>query len=193
MIDLSEICHMSEASKHGAARAALVGPYDIDKKLEWFRGRTSRIPVFKQNEGRLFYDVVGTTIVTDLISDRVVDAVCAAGLTGLISCPVQLLDRHGHEVPGYGHIGTTGRCGPLDPTRSQKITGRRHENGNPMPDVWKGFYFDEKSWDGADFFAPVGTTLLLATARAQKFIATIKTTNVSFFPLLEFTRFKEVP
>lgn len=68
-------------------------------------------------------------------------------LTGFSTYPVR--PTHNRKpVPGYRGLAVSGRCGRVDESRGTWL-----EVNKPFRRrVLRGMYFDEKSWDGSDFF-----------------------------------------
>ena len=130
---------------------------------------------------------MGTTDTLRLISSRLQDTLSKEGITGWVTCPVELQDRMGEIIPNYAVLGTTGRCGPLLNSRSRRVT-RTNYAGTGLMDVWLGYYFDEESWDGSDMFRPEGTRMTIVTKRTKGVIESIKATNIEFKPILEIER-----
>jgi hypothetical protein len=95
-------------------------------------------------------DIVWTTNLTLVIVHmRVVDTLLDHGLTGWGTYPVEVHGKEGEFFPDYVGFSITGRCGPIDGSRS-KETPKEYPGG--IFPVWVGVYFAEDSWDGSDFF-----------------------------------------
>jgi hypothetical protein len=94
-------------------------------------------------------DVVFTTYARPmLISERVLDLLTAAGVTGWGSIPCTLWDKHGDEWQYY-LLTVRGRCGPIIGSKSSKFYEQMPGGVFPR---WRGFYFDVDTWDGSDIF-----------------------------------------
>ena len=181
--NLSDLFLLCEAFSHHAVRANFTCD-TTDVKI-WRCGGTTGNITLKQNQGRYFRDLVGTTSVgIDLVSDRVQSAFRDADITGWRPHPITFVDRKGAAIQGYDALTITGRCGPLDDSRC--IKGTRLFPGAIKPSVcYFGFYFDEDSWDGTDIFTPQGSLATLVSRRVIEVLADIKATNIHLQPILE--------
>jgi hypothetical protein len=95
-------------------------------------------------------DVIWTTNAFPfVVHKRVIDLLLDHRFTGWGTYPVELYGREGEPLPDYLGFAFTGRCGPIDGGRSEKVMKPRPLVVGP---VWIGVYFDEKTWDGSDFF-----------------------------------------
>jgi hypothetical protein len=113
-----------------------------------------------------------------IVSQRVIDVLTEAGISGWGTYPVRVLDRAGNEVEGYFGLQVTGRCGPIDPSRSEVI--HRRFPGGIFPQL-KGFYFDPASWDGSDVFvAEKEHHGIFVTERARIALQKARIRNVRF-------------
>ena len=161
---------------------------DLDA-LAIYRGDTRpSLPILfeykKGASGSKPYDFVGTTwAILDLISDRVVEAL--KPFTGWATYPVTVYGKKGELIPGYHGLIVSGRCGPIDNSRSEpRICAP------PVPEGrwsrrWFGLYFDEKTWDGSDIFAPEDTALTVVVEAVRWALRKAKITNVKLTPLTE--------
>ena len=111
--------------------------------------------------GRIVRDVVWTDDVsTVLISDRLVGLFRAHRFSGWSTYKVLLDAKEVHQK--YFGLTVTGRCGPLDRTRGEWV----HRDDVPGRFL-RGVFFDEQSWDDADFFLPQGTAFIFITERVR--------------------------
>ncbi len=155
---------------------------DYNTLLEVDRGEVvpeEPIPV-RHDAGGKPRDVIWTTWgIPVVVSDRVVGLLQTHGFTGWTTYPVTLHDKHGELVGGYHGLATTGRCGPIDYSRSEplivKIPGDREALG------YRGKYFDPESWDGSDFFVPsVGGGGRFVVGAVKDAFESAKIRNVDF-------------
>jgi hypothetical protein len=102
--------------------------------------------------------------------------------------PVGLEADDGTEVAGYSGLVVSGRYGAIDNTRSVQV--EKVVVGNPKghAPVWKGLYFDEKSWDGSDIFRPSGTGYIFVTEKVRAALDRAKVTNLTCTALADFER-----
>lgn len=63
--------------------------------------------------------------------------------------PVEVYGKEGEFFSDYSGLSLTGRCGHIDGSRSEQ---RPKEYPGGLFPAWAGLYFDERSWDGSDFF-----------------------------------------
>lgn len=186
-VDLSSLYLFGEAFDRGSVRAEITCPYDNAELNLWISGQCTRVITLRQVEGGRPCDLIGTTSAFDLISSRIQEALTAEGIVGWKTCPVDLKDKKGMVIPGYGSLATTGRCGPLINSRSPKVR-RMNVPQTQEINVWLGYYFDGESWDGSDMFRPEGTRMTIVTRRVKEVIEGIKATNIAFKPILEIER-----
>ena len=121
--NLSNLFLLGEAFGRSAVRAELSYPCnngDIDK---WIVGDCTKPITFNKAIGNKYYDLIGTTeSAIDLISLRVLGVLKKEGISGMANCPIEFTDGHGKLILGYEMLGTTGRCGSLDNSRSPKVS-----------------------------------------------------------------------
>lgn len=97
-------------------------------------------------------DVIWTTSAHPLIvSARVVELLRSQQLTGWSTYPVRVFDKAGHERDGFAGLAVTGRCGPIDLSKST-VEVRQYPGGH-FPE-FHGHFFDPATWDGSDFCVP---------------------------------------
>lgn len=132
-------------------------------------------------------DVICSTIVaTRLISNRVVDLFTSEGFTGWVTYPVELLGKHGELIEGYHGLAVDGRCGTIDDTRSVRF--EKQYPGGIFP-CWRGYYFDEKSWDGSHIFVPDdGSVRIFMLDEVRRALKRAKVRNVDFTALDQVER-----
>ena len=124
-------------------------------------------------------DIVWTTNASPLIvHTRIVDLLLDQGLTGWGTYPVEVYGKEGELFRDYFGFTITGRCGPIDGSRSQEASKQYPAR---ISSVWVGLYFDENSWDGSDFFMTSDLTgWKFVTDRTVEAFATAKVKGVSF-------------
>jgi hypothetical protein len=183
---LSSLFVLDEAFDRGAVRVEFASSSkDVD---DWAVGKCTSTIALKQNSGRTFCDLVGTTHAGFYLwSQRLQDVLRKEAISGWNVCPVELMSSKGESISHYAAIGITGRCGPLQNWRSKKVT-RLLPGSNAYSDCWIGLYFAEDTWDGSDLFRPDGTMLTIATSRAKEVIEGTAATNIRIRPLLEVER-----
>ena len=118
-----------------------------------------------------------------MFSQRIVDVLTLHRVTGWSTYPVDVYGKDGAFVARYHGISIHGRCGPIDGRRSTRVM-REYPAG--LFPVSKGFFFDEASWDGSDFFVPAGTNFKLVSAEVKKTIEKLKARHITFDALDQF-------
>jgi hypothetical protein len=122
-------------------------------------------------------DLIWTTAMIVVISNRVVELLCANRFTGWKSYPVTVSGTP-KSIPGYVGLSVTGRCGPLLPARSAR---RLKEMPGGLKERRIGWNFDETSWDGSDIFTfDDGGAARLVHERVKQSFEDAKVTNVKF-------------
>ena len=131
------------------------GRFGSSLHAEWTFGRAEARPEFPLRVewamgGARPSDVVWTTSASlPIISRRVIQLLETGGFTGWDSYPVDLVDKAGEWVPGYVGLMVTGRCDPVDLSRSDVVL--REFPGGWFPNL-RGRFFPPESWDGSDLF-----------------------------------------
>lgn len=143
--------------------------------------------VFKAKEGASgsrALDFISTTdVAPKLVSDRVVAIL--RPFTGWETYPVIVHGKDGKVIKGYAGLAVTGRCGPIDDTKSRQITEPPIVPQGLPRKRWLGLYFDLTSWDGSDLFVPEGTGLTVATEAVKVAMGRAEISNVQFTSLTE--------
>jgi hypothetical protein len=169
-------------------RAALaVEPAEDIDTIKLLRGdiRPSRPVRTRVTMGKRPVDlIVGTDISTKLLSDAAVKALTTAGITGWTTYPVEVLGPPGVRIAGYRGLSATGRCGPIDKSRSRRELRPPRVPNAAAYWAWMGLYFDEATWDRSDLFMPQDRTLFIfATELVRATVAVHKLTNFNFIPV----------
>ena len=190
MIDYGALFEFGEDfSCHHAFRA---GPKDgaIDDPWALCRGdfRPRTAIEFFHSEGRDVYDVIWTGFVAVvLVSRRFRDVLERAEFTGWTPYPVKVFDEVGEEIRGYCGLAFTGRSGPVDYSRSQKVWRKPRYKGGPKYQEYVGLFFKEDRWDGTDLFLPENTAHKIITEKVKNALSKLDIPNVGFERLTEFT------
>jgi len=134
--------------------------------------------IFEQDHGTKLHDILNTGYVSlFLISEKMRDILEENNLTGWKTFPITLLDKQKKEILGYYGFSITGRCGPIDYSKSQIMQKRFIENG-PLWNFYKGLHIDLDKWDGCDFFLPEGNFGIKITAKTADILKKNKISNV---------------
>lgn len=141
--------------------------------------------VYEHERGKKIRDILNTGFSSlYLISDRFKEILETNHITGWKSYPVKLLDKMGNEVKGYHGFSITGRCGPIDYSRSE-IIEKRYVPEGPLCKLYKGTYIGLDEWDGSDFFLPIDSIKIVITERALKILKNNKITNIDIVNLAD--------
>lgn len=118
-----------------------------------------------------------------IISQRVIELLKSHAFTGWSAYPVEVYDRKGEPLLDYSGLAITGRAGKQDRSRSTIITKPAPVPGGKPYQVYKGFYFDERQWDGSDIF--LVDSFKVVTQRVQRAFERAKVSNVRFTTLVD--------
>jgi hypothetical protein len=97
-----------------------------------------------------------------LVQESIVALWTSAGVTGWGRYPVEIHNKFEGDMSGYHGLSVSGRCGPIDRSRSQvveSLDGGRYERR-------VGLHWDPATWDGSDLFmTPSDDSWILMTGR----------------------------
>ena len=99
------------------------------------------------------------------ISRRVVTLWKEHGFTGWGVYPVAVYDRKGESLSDYFGFAVTGPRIKRDRSRSEIVIKPPPVPGGKSHQVYKGLYFNEKEWDGSDFFLVGGAIVVTQSVR----------------------------
>ncbi len=187
MMDFNELYVFGEAFKRGALRVAFHDHPALGDWISVLRADSDPTPPLsvRQLTGKRPYDLVGSTILLDLVSPLFRRVLQEAKLTGWDCLQV---DAGSFEaLNGYELFRVLGRCGPLNNAKSERAILPPPKGGNAVSG-WRGLYFDPASWDGSDIFAPTGTAQVFVTERAAQIIKKNKLSNITLEPLTTVER-----
>jgi hypothetical protein len=158
-----------------------------EERLALFRGkllRASHVLQLRAYMGGQATDFLWTGLPPLVcISDRVIGLLRGRKFTGWNVYPVEVYDRRGECLPGYFGFAVTGPRLKRDRSRSEIITKPPPTPTGKSYQVYKGLYFDEKAWDGSDFFLVGGS--IVVTQSVRDVCKKAKISNVRFTPLIE--------
>ena len=146
--------------------------------------------IFEHAEGKRPHDFVGTTwAVLDLVSDRFIRVLRDGGFTGWDTYPVVIVGKDGKEAAGYHGLSITGRCGPVEWEKSERVILPPPVREGRTMAGWRGLYFSPDSWDGSDLFVPSDrSTYVVVTDAVKTAIEARRLTNITFTRVTEFDR-----
>jgi hypothetical protein len=140
--------------------------------------------------------VIWTTSAGPLIlHESVLDLLAHERVSGWSTYPVEVYAKSGEPVPGFAGLAITGRCGPVDLSRS--AIELREYPGGWVPH-FRGHYFVPDTWDGTDLFmeAPdqLGktSTSRFLSPRGYSILKRARVRNLRFVRLTESLRATDV-
>jgi Immunity protein family (Imm11) len=189
--DFSRFHLMEEGFERGALRVRSRSELPADA-IHLTRAEAEVVEpiIFDWDEGQRRYDLVGTTwAVLDIVSDRFAALLRERGLTGWRTYPVAICGKDGEAVSGYHGLAVTGRCGPIEWERSERVILPPSVPKGRTRAGWRGLYFTPESWDGSDLFVPAdGGGYVIVTDAVKNASEDRRLTNVTFTRLTEFER-----
>ena len=186
-MEFGSLYRFSDAGIRGALHVESRKDHD-EIALSLGKKRPRKPLVFTHHSGGKPRDVIGTTEMLCLVSERVIKVLRENEFTGWTTYPVEIHGKGGSLVEGYHGFAVTGRCGPIDWCRGKKVRRPPRVPGGKPCNVWIGMYFDPDSWDGSDVFVPKDTLYTIVTEEVKSAVEGIKPTNVEFEPLTQFER-----
>lgn len=147
--------------------------------------------VFEHHSGGKPRDWVATTwTILDLVSEHFCSVLRDGRYTGWKTYPVDLHGKGDERIDGYHGLAITGRCGPIDDSKSVETWREPRVVRKPgqRVQVWVGLYFDPGTWDGSDLFVPEGTAMIIVVEAVKKALEKAKVSNVRFTRLTEYER-----
>jgi hypothetical protein len=136
-------------------------------------------PKFEYHFGKNLYDLVAIGYASlYLLSDKVTNLLQEHQITGWKTYPAILYDKQGKEIEDYSIFSVTGRCGPIDWSKSKKFVKDPYVPGGSAADMLRGIYFDWDTWDGSDIFTAEGTLYTFVTQKIRDLLVKNKVTNI---------------
>lgn len=124
-----------------------------------------------------------------LISQSLKDAFASERISGFTTYSVQLQPLSGVPQSSYFRLAVTGRSGPIQDEKSERVTRRNPRTGAAFT-VFSGIHFAENSWDGSDLFFPSdpNDAHLFCTKRVVDLFLARKLRGASFTSLPDVER-----
>ena len=188
-MDFKRTYKLQIIGKQGALHVHPRSLDDIEDDVALYEGRvTLQAPLafefMKGASGSTPYDFVSTSLPPlKLVSERVVAVL--RDFTGWATYPVEVYGKKGELVAGYHGLAVTGRCGPIDDSRSRPAIRPPAVPHGQATRMWIGLYFDPVSWDGSDVFLPKGNGRTFITEDLKSALERAGITNVYFTALSE--------
>ena len=175
--------------------------------LEYGNYEGIKFPIyFKHSYGsKKLLDILTTDGVFWLISEKMKNLLEENRITGWKTYPIKLFYKKMEPIEGYYGFSITGRCGPIDFSKSEiiKHTSTVYEEHvwvegkgyqpvqleKPYVYTWKeykGLHIDLDSWDGSDFINPMIPEVRM-TIVTQKVVNVLKGINrqITFTNLMD--------
>jgi len=151
-----------------------VQPGDIAIFRKAIRNRYTGKPINMHiMSGDLQTDVMWAMGTEPVFSSRFITALNESCISGWSTYQVVLYDSSEHVVEGYHGLSVIGVCGNIDYSRSL-MSQRDYPTG--MHPSYRGYYFDESTWDGSDVFMASGSGHRFAT---ESFRSVVDVNNIT--------------
>lgn len=122
---------------------------------------------FKQTSGKKWTDILAPLSVgLYIVSKRFINILEENLISGWKTYSIKVFDKEQQENNEYVGLSITGKCGPIDYAKSERLFKQLVENG-PKTKYVKGLYFDINSWDQTDFFIPKNTLSIIITKKVK--------------------------
>lgn len=163
-MELSESCRLEGAEATAIFRGEMLPETPIE---------------FIRQEGEEDVDYVGTSFTgpISLISTRFAELLRTNEITGWSTYPVSI-DSRGVDLEfSYVGLSITGRCGPIDDSRSRKV--KRRTIGGVDREMYVGLHPDMSQWDGSDMFNP-RAYLTFVNSKVRSLVESAGLRNIEF-------------
>ena len=138
--------------------------------------------VFNVSMGKKFHDFVCVSAALTLISEKVYTLLMDNNITGWKRIPAPI---NGREDLKYYLLTITGRCGPIDKSRTQIVDSTKLVY-NQTVKANQGLFFPEESWDGSDMFVSEYVNYTFVTEKVKTLLMKNKVTNVEIVNIKEY-------
>jgi len=129
--------------------------------------------------GKNIYDMVGTGCSVQLLSYKITNILREHQITGWKTYPAILYDKKGNEVKEYSIFSITGRCGPVDWSKSEAFIKDPFVPGGSAANMLRGLYPDLDTWDGSDVFMTRGDSVwTFVTKKVRDLLVKNEATNI---------------
>lgn len=168
---------LSDNHSHGALNLfpKLHKDVDVDKlfRNEYFlEGKIE----FGINTGSKIFDFLNSGFPgVFVVSQKVTDLLRQSYVTGWDIVPVHIQSI---ETLNYFLFTVTGRCGPIDYSRSEVFMKQPYTPTGKPVEAKRGLFFDLNSWDGSDIFTPENSRFTFITEKVKDILFKSKATNL---------------
>ena len=146
------------------------------------QGLPSKQVIYAPCLGKRFFDFNMVAAGLDLISERVYNLLMDNNITGWKGIPAVI---YKHEDLKYYLLTITGRCGPIDKSKTTVVDNTTFIPGQTTK-MYQGLFFSEDSWDGSDMFVAEYVNFTFITEKVQKLLKKNKVTNIIIENIKEF-------
>jgi hypothetical protein len=174
---------------HQAGVLVVKGETRMDNDALWKLIQGEWIPpvpvLYRYHMGASPSDLIATTVPGRyLLSNRILEVLKSARITGWSTYPIRILGRNGDELGGYHGFSVLGRAGLPDESRYQ-VVGVFPRGGFVRV---RGLTVNEKTWDGRDVFLMEGTRHICISQPVYEAISALAPGNISLTPMEEVMR-----
>lgn len=138
------------------------------------QGLPNKKIIYAPSLGNKFYDFVMVTAAINLISERVYTLLKDNNITGWEGIPAVI---HKHEDLKYYLLTITGRCGPIDKSKTMIVDSTKLIPGQ-IAKAYQGLFFSEDSWDKSDMFVSEYVNFTFITEKVKTLLEKNKVTNI---------------
>lgn len=132
--------------------------------------------------GKRFFDFNMVTAALNLISEKVYMLLVNNKITGWKGIPAMI---HKHDDLKYYLLTITGRCGPIDKSKTIIVDSTNLIHGQTVK-TYQGLYFSEDNWDGSDMFVSEYVNHTFITDRVKVLFEKNKVTNIEITNTKDF-------
>jgi len=197
IMEYNQIYTFGNKDIRGSYHSIQINNEVIIDKVELLRGESDiDVPIkFGYLTGKNIYDLVGTGYSPlYLLSDNITNLLRDHKIIGWKTYPTMLYDRKGKEVKGYSIFSITGRCGPVDWSKSEKFVKDPFVPGGRAANMLRGLYPNMDIWDGSDVFMPNDDSLyIFLTKKVRDLLIKNEATNILMEKVTEKEMLEPLP
>lgn len=153
-----------------------------ESKILRNQGLPTKQIIYSPCLGKKFFDFNMVTAGLNLISERVYRLLMENDITGWNGIPAVI---YKHEELKYYLLTITGRCGPIDKSKTLVVDSTTLISGQTVK-AYQGLYFSEDSWDKSDMFVSEYVNHTFITEKVKTILEKNKVTNIEIINTKEF-------
>ena len=178
---------LSDGGSDRALRVQLASGSDAYSVL---RGET--IPpepiILDVTSGKRVLDLIGTGHAgIYLVSPKFISVLQTSGFSGWRGLESVVRQSGEPILPGYRLLTITGRSGPIEDGRSERLLIPSPTAGSAVGG-WRGILFDPATWDGSDLFLPANTAHTIVLDRVRDALLRVGITGAEFERITDIER-----